>query len=329
MTKKFILLMICINCASAQLLINEIMYNPSKEQGSDSYNEWIELFNPTNDSINIENWTLCGDKLIPGYVNHTDGKIRFNLTTIVPPGKYALITDGGTGTEVYENFNVNLSSVALHTNSSSICNGLSNDFGELSLRNSEGILIDFVNYSQSWGANGDGKTIERSNSSEWNYSRVYNGTPGFENSLFMPTSTTTTSTTSTTTTTTTTSTTSTTTLPRPRRRHHYPPRDTTSTTTSTTTITTTTTTTTSTTTSSTTTTTTTTTTTAAKTTTSTSTTATLRKVQAPEPVGKAISSPKESGSDMLLTIIPILFLIISTGYLTSKRTKKKKGHRDL
>jgi len=39
--------------ATAHLLINEVMYDPDV---SDNYYEWIELFNPTNESINLSGW---------------------------------------------------------------------------------------------------------------------------------------------------------------------------------------------------------------------------------------------------------------------------------
>jgi hypothetical protein len=361
MNKKVILMLICLNCASAQLLINEIMYNPSSEQGSDSYNEWIELFNPTNASVNVENWTLCDDGLLPGYVDHTSGEIRLNLTTVIRPGDYALITDGGTGTEVYENFDVNLNSTALHTNSSSICNGLGNDFGEIYLVDPEGILADFLNYSSSWGSDGDVKSLQRFND-WWNSSSIVNGTPGFENSISVtttttPSSTTTTSTTTTTTTSTTTTTTSTTTstsatttttsntitttstsatttttsntitttttstLPRDGDSH-YPPQKTTGTTTTTKTTTT----------SMTTTTTTTTSTTiliTASTTTTGTTTSTLPvRVQSQIPTGRAISAPNYYILGMIPAVIFLFFLSISIIYLAFKGTRGG-GLRDL
>ncbi len=36
------------------ILINEVMYNPEED---DNYNEWVELYNPTNQSINVSGWS--------------------------------------------------------------------------------------------------------------------------------------------------------------------------------------------------------------------------------------------------------------------------------
>ncbi|MBU2236120.1 lamin tail domain-containing protein, partial [Patescibacteria group bacterium] len=40
---------------SLHLVINEVLYDPN---GSDLGNEWIELYNPTSDIVNIESWAV-------------------------------------------------------------------------------------------------------------------------------------------------------------------------------------------------------------------------------------------------------------------------------
>ena len=42
---------------SAQVVINEIVYNPN--QGDDNYNEWVELY--VTEDINLESWTICAE----------------------------------------------------------------------------------------------------------------------------------------------------------------------------------------------------------------------------------------------------------------------------
>ncbi|MEM7819808.1 MAG: lamin tail domain-containing protein, partial [Candidatus Aenigmatarchaeota archaeon] len=71
MQKCLILLfLLLITYIVSAIRINEIMYNPIED---DNYNEWIELYNPTNLSISLENWTICDIKLMKGYVNQNDG----------------------------------------------------------------------------------------------------------------------------------------------------------------------------------------------------------------------------------------------------------------
>src|SRR3989344_609557 len=70
-----------ISTASANIVINEIMYNPS---GSDTNREWIEIYNNANISVNLTNW-----KFLEANVDHSlklgQGKM------IIPPRAYAVI----------------------------------------------------------------------------------------------------------------------------------------------------------------------------------------------------------------------------------------------
>ncbi len=179
-----------------KIKINEIMYNPSTEQGEDYYLEWIEIYNPTNIPINLSGWRLCGDELLAGYVNYTGSGGEgpyLDGGMILEPNQYAIITDGGTGTEVYQYFNVSNNSLALHVDARTMCNsGLNNDGETINLTDNLGNLIDSVTYNNSWGADGDGKTLERkdvlgeSNSSDnWGESIPKNGTPGKLNSIIL------------------------------------------------------------------------------------------------------------------------------------------------
>src|SRR3989338_2649401 len=77
---KVVILILAFILASrisfANIIINEVMYSPN--QCSDNYCEWVELYNPTNQNISLINWTICGDELLSGYVNHTDSEIYLN-----------------------------------------------------------------------------------------------------------------------------------------------------------------------------------------------------------------------------------------------------------
>ena len=179
--------------------INEIMYNPSTEQGGDNYSEWIEIYNPTDESINLSGWELCGKKLLAGYINYTGGTAGngsyLNKGMILSPKQYAIITDGGSGTKVYQYFNISDDALALHVNSSTLCKdtrGLKNSGETINLTDNLGNLIDSVTYDDSWGADGNGKTLERKNvlddsnsSDNWGESIPENGTPGGLNSVIL------------------------------------------------------------------------------------------------------------------------------------------------
>lgn len=159
--------------------INEIMYNPVP---SDTYNEWIELYNGGTDNISLENWKLCDKEILSGYIDRT-GTQYMNASLIIPPGGYALITDGNSGTEVYENFNVSKSATAMHVDAASICTGLTNTDGKpIELTDSTGALIEIITYDPSIGASGNGMSLER-NSTGWFESLADGGTPGRENSI--------------------------------------------------------------------------------------------------------------------------------------------------
>jgi phosphatidylserine/phosphatidylglycerophosphate/cardiolipin synthase-like enzyme len=67
---------------SVTIVINEIMYDPS---GSDTLNEWVELFNNGSTSINMTNWVITDGE---------GGDDFFFSEIIVPPGDYVVIYTG-------------------------------------------------------------------------------------------------------------------------------------------------------------------------------------------------------------------------------------------
>ncbi|MEA3458521.1 MAG: lamin tail domain-containing protein, partial [Candidatus Thermoplasmatota archaeon] len=74
----------------ANIVINEVMYDPIS---NDNYNEWIELYNPTNQFINVSGWNITDNyasDFLKGDNDHGNG------TTRIPPYGYAIIADLGT-----------------------------------------------------------------------------------------------------------------------------------------------------------------------------------------------------------------------------------------
>ena len=122
----------------ANPLINEVMYDPDI---SDNYYEWIELFNPSNESINLSGWTIVDNsetESIEGDFEHGNG------TTTIPPQGYAIITDHGT--KFYENFSISYDTIKLYVDDSSIGNSLGNSGDKLILKNETGEIIDAVEW---------------------------------------------------------------------------------------------------------------------------------------------------------------------------------------
>jgi hypothetical protein len=158
------------------LIFSEIMYNPPQNE---NYNEWIEVYNDGN-AINLSEWKLCNSKLLAGYVDHNDSKIYENSTLVLNQNSYAILTDGGTGTDAYRNFNFKEDAIALHVDASSLCNVLTNSGKEIFLNSSAGKIS--VLYNSSWGANGN------NNSLQYNGSGWCEGipTPGAANSCSAP-----------------------------------------------------------------------------------------------------------------------------------------------
>lgn len=157
---------------SSGLIINEIMYAPDFNE---RYNEWIEVYNDEDVEIDFSNVTLCEKTLEEGYVGR-NGEVHKEDGFILESGGYALITDGGSGTEVYGNYNVDDDAIALHVSVASLCGGLSNTGKTIKLeRGSE--IFDQVAYSDDAEKGYSLALIE----GEFVQSSEIHGSPGREN----------------------------------------------------------------------------------------------------------------------------------------------------
>jgi len=146
--------------------INEIMYAPNKEWGG-QYNEWIELYNRDDKTINLTGWEIDGKKIPDG--------------TVIQPQGYLIIARNDTSfAETYPGAVCSVVRVSIE---------LKNDGEELFLNDSAGNVVDSVNYTpyaaENLGKNG--KTLER-NETAWEESIRNGGTPCQRNSVLPPTS---------------------------------------------------------------------------------------------------------------------------------------------
>ncbi len=128
-----------------QVVINEVMYD-------NGGNEWVELYNSTDNNVNLSDWKI-GDE--------DSNDTLSNLT--IPHQDYALIVDdstvinGSSGCNAFDGVNC--------TELSRIGSGLNNGGDTVYLYNNSKNLTDSVTYNDSWGADGDGYSLQRINSS--------------------------------------------------------------------------------------------------------------------------------------------------------------------
>ncbi len=174
--KKFcmvvwICLVFLIAKSAGAIVINEIMYDPS---GTDGDREWIELYNNEANDIDLTGW-----KFYENSENHGLSLVQGDM--IIPKDGYAIIADNDDSfLSDYPDFSGTLikSSFSLINTGEFIC-----------IRDSSLTSIDCVNYSPTWGADGNGKSLERKNPDEesnednWAESILDKGTPGIKNSV--------------------------------------------------------------------------------------------------------------------------------------------------
>ena len=148
-----------VKAQEATIFINEIAW-----MGTDisSTNEWIELYNNTNNNIALEGWTL----------KSKDGQPEINLSGTILAHDYFLLerTDDNT--------------VAQKIASQIYVGSLSNAGEYLELIDSSNNLVDFIDMSASWlyGDNDTKQTMERVDGNSWQTSLGGGGSPAEKNS---------------------------------------------------------------------------------------------------------------------------------------------------
>ena len=179
---------------SAQIVINEIMYNPSSQQGNDWDQEWIELFNTTDQEQDIGGWTF-GDA----------SGTTFTLPggTTIPANGYLILARNDTEfttfyTSETPQFPIPDGVQVLDWGSFALNNDDPFPVDTLTLKNASSTVIDRVSYDDggSWPTepDGDGPSLEKINpllantntnadASNWAASTVDYGTPGRINTV--------------------------------------------------------------------------------------------------------------------------------------------------
>lgn len=160
----------------SDVLINEIMYDPSASQGSDTDLEWIELYNNGTAIVNLTGWTI--------------DDIVFD-SIIISAGGYVVIarelvdvTDNESFESYYGNNDTVWNSTDASYNASDGTFSLMNAGDTINLSN--GSYIHLINYTDFASlADGNGKTLIWYNGN-WTESVSTNGTPGRLNDEFPP-----------------------------------------------------------------------------------------------------------------------------------------------
>ncbi len=157
----------------ANILITEIMYNPNQADDSDA--EWVELYNNGNTVVDLSSWQINGK----------------TLSGTIPAKQYMviareLIDSNDIDTDSFESIWGNNDNVWDYNDGFSAIDSsltLPNSYGYINLSN--GTVSEFVAYSSDWGANGNGKTLERINlsvnNSKENWNESVEATPGMPN----------------------------------------------------------------------------------------------------------------------------------------------------
>lgn len=158
------------NNISNDIVINEIMYAPLSGEP-----EWIELFNCTNNSISLKDWTITD-------IYTTPSTVKISTDISIMPKSYLIITRDST----IFNSHPFIPSPVLKLN----IPPLNNDADGVILKDNVGKVIDSVKYDQQWGGN-SGYSLERKSpdissllKDNWGTSKDFErSTPGRINSL--------------------------------------------------------------------------------------------------------------------------------------------------
>lgn len=165
-----------VNVSSASnLIINEIMYDLPLP-GTDTNHEWLELYNPGPDEIDLTGWKFNDGDGTTNHVLNPPPKNGSRGSLILTADGYLILT-GNASTTVSDLPNYNGSIIDTVMN-------LSNAAATLKILNKEGEEIAVASYTKEMGAKGNGKTLEWTGGF-FKESTVKGGTPGEKNSVLL------------------------------------------------------------------------------------------------------------------------------------------------
>jgi cardiolipin synthase A/B len=185
----FIFLVLFTNLVLAdsnpKILINEVMYDPEE---NDNYHEWIELYNPCSQIMNLSGWSIT-DNTYQDFLEPNNDQGTHDM--LVPPKNYAIITDQGT--KIFEKYNFSDQTICFYVDDKSIGNGLGNTKDKIILKNEKNKVINCVEWGYDYAdvpgspsnLTPEGFTLARSSFIDNNDSskdfKTSIPTPGYEN----------------------------------------------------------------------------------------------------------------------------------------------------
>ncbi len=171
---RYTILLFSIVFLNGQVIITEVMYNL---EGSDSPNEFIELYNPTTDTVDISGWRIR-DKYSTDTIEDSSNGQK------IPPKGYGLIMEGDYSLS-HGIYTIPANTIIMKVDDKSIGNGLSGS-DSLYLINVSGDISDSLGWTDRALP---GYSFERiryhlsNTDSNWKSSRDSLGTPGTVNSV--------------------------------------------------------------------------------------------------------------------------------------------------
>ncbi len=133
----------------AQVVINEIMYDPTD---ADSSREWVEIYNSGAETVDISKW-----KFLENTSASNHGLTQIQGTTDLPAGGFAVIViDSAKFLTDFPTFSGNILKASFSS--------LNNTSATVIIKNADLTTQDQVTYASSQGANGDGNSLQRTSS---------------------------------------------------------------------------------------------------------------------------------------------------------------------
>ena len=158
---------------TGDIIITEIAYDL---KDADSGHEWVEIYNTTTSSIDLTGWKFNDGS---NHVLNMPPKNGGQGLLVLPADNYAILTDDAV---VFLSDHPGYNGTVIDTVMS-----LNNTQSTLLLSDNNNTTIDTVIYDKNWGAAGNGRALERTDTvfptdaSHWHESTQDNGTPGTHN----------------------------------------------------------------------------------------------------------------------------------------------------
>ncbi len=178
---------------AGDLVINEIMYDLGGDLGdTDTNREWIEIYNNSSFEIDLTGWKFNDGDDATNHGLNVPPDHGSQGSMILPSGGYTVLAENA---QVFLTDHPGFSGTVIDTAEMNLKNA-SSTVTTLKIIASNGTTIDEVTYYNSWGANGDGKTLERKSAvggsndpNNWGVSSINGGTPGAANNWLSETAT--------------------------------------------------------------------------------------------------------------------------------------------